>query len=393
MTGTKARSEGMSHLYRQFFPLFGGLFFCHLGIGMSLSTLPFYVRDVLVGNEVAVGVAVTAIALAVVVSRPVAGRYADQYGYKLVMLLGAALCAAAGALYFVALNMPVLVAIRILHGVGEAAVFTAGATWLVQLAPEERRGKAVGLFGVSMWMGITIGAFVGTQILAFGGFAAVWTACLATPVLGLGLIALKDRPQHTAQKKKQSLLSSTAVLPGTALAMGASGYAALAAFVVLYYDGRGIENGIAVFNAYGLAYVGVRIIVGHWPDKFGPKRVAFWSGLVEAVGLLLVALAPNLTVGIAAGLIMGAGLSLLYPSLALMVINRTEKSQQGAALGTYTSFWDLGLLIWGPITGFVAKEAGFASIYFLTMGCAIVASLLVLAASTRSAERPAGSAA
>ncbi len=59
---------------------------------------------------------------------------------------------------------------------------------------------------------------------------------------------------------------------------------------------------------------------------------------MEAVGLLIVAMAPDLPVVILGGLVMGAGLSLLFPSLALIVINRTDKSQQGAALGAFTSF-------------------------------------------------------
>ncbi len=48
-------------------------------------------------------------------------------------------------------------------------------------------------------------------------------------------------------------------------------------------------------------------------------------------------------VAVLGSVIMGVGFSLLHPSLALMVMNRTEPAQQGAALGAYTSFWDLGL--------------------------------------------------
>ncbi len=68
------------------------------------------------------------------------------------------------------------------------------------------------------------------------------------------------------------------------------------------------------------------------------RTPAHVSALVEAVGLLIVAMAPDLPVVILGGLVMGAGLSLLFPSLALIVINRTDKSQQGAALGAFTSF-------------------------------------------------------
>ena len=76
---------------------------------------------------------------------------------------------------------------------------------------------------------------------------------------------------------------------------------------------------------------------------------------MEAVGLLIVALAPDLAVVIIGGLVMGAGLSLLFPSLALIVINHTDASQQGAALGAFTSFWDVGIAVGAPVAGLIAS--------------------------------------
>lgn len=367
--------------YKQFMPLFGGLFFCHLGIGASLSTLPFYVQQALRQNDVAVGVVIAAIALAAVVTRPVAGRLADRYGYKRLMLCGVALCMLAGAAYFAPLPLEGLVVVRLLHGIGEGTVFTAGAAWLIALAPEARRGKIVGLYGISMWTGITLGALIGAAILKLGGFSAVWAFCLVTPALGFLLIAAKEKPAQSGQVRKSSLVPATVLIPGAALALAAAGYAVLSAFAALYLANQGIVNGIAAFNAFGFTYVGVRLFLGHWPDKLGPARVAFWSALVEACGLLLLALAPNLVVAVAGGLVMGAGLSLLYPSLALIVINHTEKAQHGAALGAFTSFWDLGLAAGGPVGGWIAGVAGYPAIFFTMLGCAMVSALLTSAQS------------
>ena len=50
-------------------------------------------------------------------------------------------------------------------------------------------------------------------------------------------------------------------------------------------------------------------------------------------------------------------------SLALMVMNRTDKSQQGAALGAYTSFWDLGVAVWGPLGGVIAGALGYEAVF------------------------------
>src|SRR5262249_17595111 len=180
----------------------------------------------------------------------------------------------------------------------------------------------------------------------------------------------------------------TALRPGIPLSLAALGYAALSAFVALHLGARGISNGVAAFNAFGFTYVGVRLFIGNIPDRLGPSRVAFWSALVEAVGLLVIAAAPNLAVAIVGGLIMGAGLSLLFPALALLVINQPDKSQQGAALGTFPSFWDIGLAVGGPAAGLIASIANYPAIFYVMLGCAVASAVVTAQTVRRQAAVP-----
>ena len=363
--------------YRPFLPMFGGIFFCLLGVGASLATLPFFVLRQLHGSKVEVGVVVAAISVAAVVTRPVAGRLADRHGYKLLMLGGAAAVTLAGAGYFGARNLPVLVAVRILHGVGEGTVYTAGAAWLVRLCPPERRGRVVGLYGIYMWLGITLGALLGTVAMRLLGFSAVWGLCVVVGVAGFLAVAPKKRPPRPeGAGVRSAILPASTVVPGIALSLAALGYAALAAFVALHMMARGVANGIAAFNAFGFTYVGVRLFIGNVPDRFGARQVAFWSALVEAAGLLIVALAANLPTVIIGGLVMGTGLSLLFPSLALVVINRSEESQRGAALGAFTSFWDIGIAVGAPLAGLIASVSSYPAIYYVMAGCAVASAVL-----------------
>jgi MFS family permease len=302
------------------------------------------------------------------------------------MLAGAGLCALAGAGYLVAGSVPLLVAVRLVHGMGEAAVYTAGAAWLVALAPPERRGRIVGLYGIHMWLGITLGALVGTVLLRVVGYPAVWLFAVVAAVLGMALVLARPRPEQPRSAGRPGMLPRSAVAPGVALSLAGFGYAGLAAFAALHLDARGIENGIAAFNAFGFTYVGVRLFAGGLPDRLGPIRVALWSAVVEAVGLLLVAVATNLVVAILGGLIIGAGLSLLFPALALMVINRTDPAHQGAALGAFTSFWDLGLVAGGPLAGLVAGAAGYPAVFWVTLGAALLSA--AISASPLSAAAP-----
>lgn len=380
------RAVDLLRFYRPFLPLFGGIFFCLLGVGASLATLPFYVVRTLHGNDVEVGVVVTAIAVSAVFIRPVAGRLADRRGYKPLMLAGTVVCAAAGAGYFAADDVASTVAVRILHGLGEGTVYTAGAAWLVLLAPPARRGRIVGLYGICMWLGITLGALLGTVLMRLSSYHAVWWFCLAVPVVGTLLVVAKPRPDQSPATTRPAILPKSVLVPGAALSLAAMGYAALSSFVVLLMAARHVDNGIAAFNAYGFTYVGVRLFIGNLPDRLGAHRVAFWSALVEAAGLLIIAVAPNLAVAIVGGLVMGAGLSLLFPALALIVINRTDQSQQGAALGTFTSFWDIGLAVGGPLAGAIASLAGgYSAIFYVMIGLAVLSAVLI---STQTLRAP-----
>ena len=372
--------------YRPFLPMFGGIFFCLLSVGASLAVTPFYVLDHLHGNKIEAGAAVAAIAVSAVVTRPIAGRLADRHGYRLVMLSGAAVCAAAGLAYYGATGIPALIVVRVLHGIGEGSVYTGGAAWLVSLSPPERRGRVVGLYGIYMWLGITLGALVGTVAQNVSGFHAVWGLCVAVSVAGLLSVLAKGKPARSegVSGTRAAILPVSTIVPGIALSLAALGYAALAAFVALHMKARGVGNGIAAFNAFGFTYVGVRLFIGNLPDRLGARPVAFWSALVEAAGLLVVALAHNLAAAVAGGLIMGAGLSLLFPALAILVIEGTEAAQRGAALGAFTSFWDIGVAVGGPLAGLIASVANYPAIYLVMLGCAVASAALSLAIETRT---------
>lgn len=365
--------------------IFGGLFCGYVGLTSVIPVLPGFVRERFGASDFAVGLVVTATALTALVVRPVSGHLSDRRGHRLVMQAGALIVAAGGALYFVPLGLPGLVAVRLLLGVGEASLFTAGAVWTVSIAPHDRRGQLIGLYGVSMWGGISVGTFLGAALQHYG-YDAVWGFSAGAAVLALMLISIVPEPARHAQAEEQkagttgasALLPRPAVLPGVALALAAAGYAGLAAFVVLHLKARGIHSGVVVLSGYSAVYAGTRLFIGRLPDRLGPRRVAAWCGVGEAAGLLIIAVAPNLPIALTGAVIMGVGFSLLHPSLALMVLNRTEAARQGAAIGAYTSFWDLGLAVWGPLVGVVAAGFGYPAVFVTGSICAAAATALAL---------------
>jgi MFS family permease len=376
MTTAPARDTALPRL--ALVGILGGLFAGYLGLTAVIPVLPGFLRDRHGTGDFLVGLVVTGTAVTALLVRPVAGALADRLGHRTVMLAGALVVGLGGLCYLLPLSVPALVAVRLLLGAGEAALFTAGAVWTVALAPHHRRGQLIGLYGVSMWGGISAGTFLGATLQQFG-YPAVWTLSAAAPLVGAALVALVPAPPRAgAAGGGAGLALRPALLPGVALTFGAAGYAGLAAFVVLHLAGRGIGHGVLVLSCFSAVYAGTRLVIGHLPDRLGPRRVAAWCGVGEAAGLLVIAVAPNLPVALLGSVVMGVGFSLLHPSLALMVMNRTEPTRQGAAIGAYTSFWDLGLAVWGPATGLVAAGLGYPAVFAVGAAGALVAAVMAL---------------
>ena len=69
---------------------------------------------------------------------------------------------------------PGLIVARLFLGAGEGVVFTAGSAWVVDLAPPDRRGRIIGLYGLAIWGGLALGPPLGELILQASSFELVW---------------------------------------------------------------------------------------------------------------------------------------------------------------------------------------------------------------------------
>jgi MFS family permease len=361
-----------------------------LSIGATLPVLPRYVKGELGGGEVEVGIVTGAFAITGLACRPLAGQFADRRGRKLVVVVGALLTATAGLLYFVPAGVGGLIFARLFLGAGEGMVYTAGSAWVVDMSPPDRRARLIGLYGLAIWGGLTLGPPIGELLLRATSFEVVWAFAAAAPLLGAALatrIPERFHPAADAEFERRPI-SPEALRPGLGLSLTIIGYAAVAAFIVLHLDERGIGHGAEVFTAFAATVVATRLIGGGLPDRIGPLRCAAAAGLIEAGGLVVIALAHSLGVAIVGAVAMGAGFSILFPSLALVVVNRVPEERRGVAMGTFTAFFDLGMGVGGPLVGAAAAIGGYEAAFFLAALCAL--GTVAVAASLRTGRPAAG---
>jgi MFS family permease len=351
-----------------------------LAVGAVLPVLPRYVAGPLDAGNISVGVVIGAYAVTGLLLRPFAGRLADHRGRKPTVLLGSILVAVAGFLYLLPLGVPGLIVTRLLLGAGEGTVFTAGSAWIVDIAPPERRGRVIGLYGLSVWAGLSIGPLIGELLLHASGYTAVWLFAGIAPLLGAAIALRLPDPFHArpGAGEHHPLIAREAVRPGAALALGSLGYATVASFVVLHLDQRGLGHGALVFGVFATMVVLTRLVAGGLPDRIGPARVAIAAAVVEAAGLATLGVSHSIAVAVAGAMAMGAAFSLLYPALLLIVVDRVAETRRGAALGTFTAFFDAGIGFGAPLAGVAAALSSYEGAFLFAACVALISATTIL---------------
>jgi len=360
-----------------------------IAVGAVLPVLPRYIRGPLDSTDLAVGVVIGSYAVTGLLLRPVAGRLADTRGRRPTVVVGALLVSLSGFLYLPHLGLPGLVLARLVLGAGEGAVYTAGSAWIVDMAPPARRGRILGLYGLAVWGGLSVGPLLGEVLLHATSYAVVWICAGVLPLLGAAIaLRVPDPFQPLAHAEPHPLIAPEAVRPGLAVALASVGYATLAAFIVLLLESRGVGHGATVFAAFAAMIVLARVLAGHLPDRFGPAPVAIGAVLVEAGGLLLIALSHSLPLALVGGMAMGGGFSLLNPSLMLIAVGRVSQEARGAAMGTYTAFFDAGVGLGAPLAGLAAALTSYEGAFVLAAAIAVCSALLIAATLRREHQPP-----
>ncbi len=338
---------------------------------MVQPVLPRYVRDELGGSGAEVGLAVGAFAVTAALLRPVAGRIGDRFGRRVLILGGAAVAGLSHLGYGVGRNLWVLVAMRLVTGVGEAAVFVGAATTAQDLAPPDRRGEATSYFSIAIYGGLALGPPLGEAIRHDHGTTFVWLAASAACGLAV-LLALRTPrgptlvtdPEADGLGRRRRFLQPDAIGPGIVLALGVTGYAGFATFVPLYVDQVGLDEAGTVLGVYAVIVLVIRIAGARLPDRLGSIPAGTASLVLLATGLLTMA-AWRSVVGLYAGtVVFSLGQSLLYPSLFPLVVARAPERERSHAVATFTLFFDiamgLGAVVLGVVVAVADERAAFA---------------------------------
>lgn len=352
-------------------------FICYLSIGLPLAVLPPFVHLRMGYNAVLAGLAVSIQYVATLGSRPWAGRISDHVGAKVAVVWGMAACTGSGALLIVAaalhstplLSFAVLVASRLILGVGESLGSTGATLWGITSAGLEHTAKVIGYNGVCTYGGMALAAPLGVVLYQRWGLPSIGIFTMLVAGGSLILALRKDPvPVTTGDEHLPFGRVLGRVTPhGMGLALSGVGYSVLATFVALYYASHRWNGAALCLTAFGLGFIVVRLLLIRTISHFGGFPVALASLAVEAVGLVLLWLAVEPWMALAGSTVSGIGLSLVFPAIGVEAVKRVPEQSRGTALGVYTAFADVSFFLTGPIAGAVIGLYGYPSAFLFAL--------------------------
>jgi predicted MFS family arabinose efflux permease len=350
---------------------------------LLLGILPLYLKDDLGGSDGEVGLIIGVFAFAALFPRPFIGREIDRGGSKRFLIAGALIFIVASLLYLVATTIPLLLGVRVLHGLGMAC-FQA-FTFIAELAPPHRRGEAMGIWGMMSTIATAVAPYGGLLLRDAWGDQVVFVAGALCAASALGLITLVREPRREVSASGAGdggLIEPSVFTPATIVLLVTLVYGAVQSFVLLYADEQGIEGKGLYFTAFAVAVFLSRLFGGRLADRRGRWAVVLPSLALIVVAMLVLSMAGNLALLLLVGGLFGLAFGAAQPALTALAIDLVPPARRGAGMATFTSAFEAGIGSGSIVMGLVAAEAGYASMFAL---CTVFPAIALLIGLRRRA--------
>jgi predicted MFS family arabinose efflux permease len=355
------------------------------GDGVLVPAVPRYVQGPLAAGDVAVGLVVGAFSLSAFFLRPWVGGLGDRWGRRPLMVLGAGLFTVSVLGYGTASSPEALAGLRLLTGAGEACFFVGALTAVADLAPAQRRGEAMSLASLALYVGIGVGPLLGEVAIERSGFGAAWALAGAAGLAAVAVAVLvpDTRPDDPAPEPGgpaagRRLVHRAGLLPGLVLLAGILGMAGFLTFVPLYALDLGMGGSRVVLLLFAAVVVGIRGVGARIPDRLGPARATRIALALSAAGLAMVG-AWRTPAGLVAGTaVFATGVALLTPAVMTLAVQGVAPRERGAVIGTTLSFLDLAIGLGPAALGLVAAAAGRPATFLASAAVAGAGLLMVV---------------
>lgn len=122
------------------------------------------------------------------------GRLADIYGRKLIFAWGVAILTLSSFLVVLCPSAGFVIGFRVMQGLGSSMIFGTGVAILTSVYPPSQRGKALGINVAAVYLGLSLGPFLGGVMTEHLGWESIFLAVvpMGLAVLFLTILGVKE---------------------------------------------------------------------------------------------------------------------------------------------------------------------------------------------------------
>jgi MFS family permease len=345
----------------------------------SFNLLPLYIKQ-LGGTEAEIGLIMGMHNVAAILCQPLLGEWVDRLGRRPFMLFGVGLAVLTSLVFvFTSSLSPLFWLLRFLQGIAFSAFFVANYSLVIGLVPAERRGWALGIFGISGLLSNALAPLLGEQMIRRFGYRAFFLEASALAFLPLALVWRVREPQVAPGIRTQGLkalaegLGEVFRLHMAIAFFFGLGTGTIITFVPTLAESLGVMNLSLFYTAYAGCALVVRVIGGGLIDRLGRRAIIVPSMFVQTVGSAVLAILgflvgahptiPALPLLFLAGLLTGGAHGFLFPALTALLMDQTSEGQRARVVAIYSSVFLTGGALGAAIFGYVAREAGYGVMF------------------------------
>jgi MFS family permease len=351
-------------------------FFTMVGFYLLLSVVPLYAEAAGGGNSGA-GLATAVFMLSTVLAQVWMPRILARFGYREVLAAGLLLLGLPAFLYVPVGEVTAILAVTLARGAGFGVAIVALAALVTELAPPERRGEALGLYGVVLTLPTIFCAALGLWLVERLGYEPVFLIGASAPLLAFAAALGISSPQAREEGRGVGLLSGLRRGPLLRIFLLFASCTAASGVVVTFLplSAPGPFSAATALLLLGIASTFFRWWSGRFGDRRDP-RLLLAPGLVcAALGMAALSLEGFALLG--GALLFGAGFGALQNTSLLLIMQRVPKPEYGLGSTLWNLAFDAGTGAGAFVFGFVVAVAGFSWAFLLCAGLLVAALGLI----------------
>lgn len=309
-----------------------------------------------------------------------------RFGWRVTLLAGVVLLGAPSLVLLTTDALPAILALSAVRGAGFAVVTVCGSSAVARLVDAPRRGRAIGLYGLSLsapqillvptsvWIANNIGIWA---VFAIG--AAPILAMIPAFLLGRRLDQAERAPEPELLHGATTRLWLPLIAPSAVLLTITAPGGALLTFVPQFPE----VGGYAVAGLFALTVcsASARWLIGGLADRFG--YLPFQPPLLLLGGVGLASCVWAMAGGGGGALVVGMALTgIAYGSLQNVTLVESFAAVGPRHRDTASAVWnigfDTGTGIGSLLVGFIAAQTSFGVGLGITAALCVVVAAVVL---------------